>query len=216
MTSPPGIVPSATEYQHLESTYGLSSLDGVEFPSSGSSIMSPPPRKLGIYQKVIRLPLTDFQEEVLQKDGYSVQMLTPNIVNNVVAFEMICRTNGYLPDYFVFKYFFRFCCIGDKYTFFVRQRGHTLVPDGRTPKLLPQGYGGVVANVGLDTKSSEDDHVVIGEHVCVDKVVAESGGDVEEFLEGCGSERASADNDSVGDGKGGGGGRDPFTGAPCS
>ena len=30
VTCPLGIVPSAAEYQHLETTYGLSSLDGVE------------------------------------------------------------------------------------------------------------------------------------------------------------------------------------------
>lgn len=57
--------------------------------------------------------------------------------------------------------------------------------------------GGEGVNVGLDSKSSEDDHVVIGKHVCVDKVVVESGGDVEEFPEGCGGERAGVDNDSV-------------------
>lgn len=46
-------------------------------------------------------------------------MLTPNAVNKVVAFEMICPANGLLPDYFVFKHFFRFCATGDKYTFSV-------------------------------------------------------------------------------------------------
>ena len=61
-------------------------------------------------------------------------MLTPNAVNKVVAFEMICRANGYLPDYFVFKYFFRFCCTGDKCTFYVQRGWNTLVPDRQTPK----------------------------------------------------------------------------------
>ncbi|CAI9263678.1 unnamed protein product [Lactuca saligna] len=61
-------------------------------------------------------------------------MLTPNIVNKVVAFEMTCRANDVLPNYFVFKYFFRFCCTGDKCTFSVWQGAHTLVPDGKTPK----------------------------------------------------------------------------------
>ncbi|CAI9281232.1 unnamed protein product [Lactuca saligna] len=97
MASPSGIVPSASEYSYLETTYGLTSLDGVEFPSPGSSILSPPPGK-------------------------------------VVAFEMICRANGYLLDYFVFKYFFRFCWTGDKFMFSVRRDGHTLVLDDRTPK----------------------------------------------------------------------------------
>ena len=120
MASPPGIVPSAYEYSFLETTYGLTSLDGVEFPSPGSFIL-PPPRKVEIYQKTLdaglRLPLTDFQKEVLHKDGCNIQMLTPNAVNKVVAFEMICRANGYLPNYFVFKYFFRFCCTSDKSRF---------------------------------------------------------------------------------------------------
>ncbi|CAI9286930.1 unnamed protein product [Lactuca saligna] len=61
-------------------------------------------------------------------------MLTPNAVNKVVAFEMIYRANGYLPDYFVFKYFFHFCCSVDKYMFSVRRGGYTLVPDGQMPK----------------------------------------------------------------------------------
>ena len=97
-----------------------------------------PPGKIGVFLKTldagIRFPLTDFQEEVLQKDGCSLQMLTPNAVNKVVAFEMICRANGYVPDYFVFKFFFRFCLTGDKCTFSARRGGHALVPDGRTPK----------------------------------------------------------------------------------
>ncbi|CAI9287170.1 unnamed protein product [Lactuca saligna] len=61
-------------------------------------------------------------------------MLTPNVVNKVVAFEMICSANGYVPDYFVFRFFFRFCLTGDKCTFLARRGGHALVLDGRTPK----------------------------------------------------------------------------------
>lgn len=117
-------IPSNAEYWYLEETYGLSSADGVEFPLPGSSITSPAPGKVGVYLKFldagVRLPLTDFQEEVLRKEGCSIQMLTPNAVNKVVAFEMICRANDVLLDYFVFKYFFRFCCTGDKCTFSVR------------------------------------------------------------------------------------------------
>ena len=47
---------------------------------------------------------------------------------------MICRANDYLLDYFVFKYFFRFCLTSDKCTFSVRKGGHPLVPDGQIPK----------------------------------------------------------------------------------
>ncbi|CAI9259936.1 unnamed protein product [Lactuca saligna] len=134
MKNLPGILPSATEYRLLEITYGLTSLEGVEFPSRGSSISSPPSGKIGVYMKTldagIRFPLTDFQEKVFQKDGCSLQMLTPNAVNKVVVFEIICRANEYLPEYFVIKFFFQFCITGDKCTFLVRRGGHALVPDG--------------------------------------------------------------------------------------
>lgn len=96
----------------LVDTYGLSPTDGVEFLAQKSMILSPPPGKVGVYLKTLdsglRLPLTDFQHEIFLKNGCSIQMLTPNVVNKVVAFEVICRANGMLPDYFVFKYFFRF------------------------------------------------------------------------------------------------------------
>ncbi|CAI9286500.1 unnamed protein product [Lactuca saligna] len=131
-------LPSNVAYQYLEETYGLASADGIEFPLPGSSITSPPPGKGGVYLKSLdvglRLPLIDFQEEVLRKEVCSIHMLSPNVVNKVVVFEMICRANGVLPDYFVFKYFFRFCCTCDKCTFSIRQGGHTLIPDGKTPK----------------------------------------------------------------------------------
>ncbi|CAI9280923.1 unnamed protein product [Lactuca saligna] len=73
MVDPSGTLPTEVKYKFLAETYGLSSADGVEFPSPGSSIMSPLPGKVGVYLKTLdaglHLPLTDFQEEVLQKDG---------------------------------------------------------------------------------------------------------------------------------------------------
>ncbi|CAI9280141.1 unnamed protein product [Lactuca saligna] len=110
MANSSGTLPTEAEYKFLGEMYGLSPADGVEFPSPGSSIMSPPPGKVGVYFKTLFvglfLNLTDFQEEVLQKDGCSIRILTPNIMNKVVAFEMLCRANGVLPDYFIFKYFY--------------------------------------------------------------------------------------------------------------
>lgn len=69
----------------------------------------------------LRLPLIDFQEEILQRNGCIVQMLTPGVVHKMVAFEIICWVNGIVPDYFVFKFFFRFVATNDKYTFSTRQ-----------------------------------------------------------------------------------------------
>lgn len=78
----------------------------------------------------LRLPLTDYQEELLCRNGSNVQMLTPSTVHKMVAFEMICRANDIVPDFF----FFRFVATGDKYTFSARRGGHNLVRDSKPPK----------------------------------------------------------------------------------
>lgn len=123
---------SEADFKLLKDAYGLSLADGVEFPSPDSMILSPPPDKVGVYLKTLdaslRLPLSDFQEEVLQKIGCSIHMLTHNVVNKVVAFKMICRANDLLPDYFVFKY-----------TFSVRRGGGRGVPSFPTRKLPKTG-----------------------------------------------------------------------------
>lgn len=138
MIGQPSATPSKADLKLIGDDLSLA--DGVEFPSPDSMILSPPPGKVGVYLKTFdtrfHLPLLDIQEEILQKVGCSVQMLTPNVINKVVAFEMICRANGLLSDYFVFKCFFRLCATDNKDTFSVRQGGHTLVPDGKTPKNL--------------------------------------------------------------------------------
>ncbi|CAI9301722.1 unnamed protein product [Lactuca saligna] len=120
-------IPSEAEFKLLSDAYSLSPPDGVEFQLPDLMILSPPPGKVGVYLKTLDnglcLPLTNFQDKLLHKNGCSIQMFTPNVVNKVVAFKMICRANRMLPNYFVFKYFFRFYATRDKYTFYVRQGG---------------------------------------------------------------------------------------------
>ncbi|CAI9300375.1 unnamed protein product [Lactuca saligna] len=101
-----GSTPSSSEFVTLQEAYGLTPDDGVEFPVSGSLITHPP---LG-------------------------KMLTPGTIHKVVAFEMIWRANGIIPNYFVFKYFFRFAVTNDKYTFSARPGGDNLVMDSNPPK----------------------------------------------------------------------------------
>lgn len=47
---------------------------------------------------------------------------------------MICWANGVLPDYFVFKFFFRFRATSDKYIFSACCGGNVLVPNGKAQK----------------------------------------------------------------------------------
>lgn len=69
MDAQSGFAPSEADFKLLEDAYALSPVEGVEFPSPESMILSPPPGKVGIYLKILhagsRLPLSDFQEEVL-------------------------------------------------------------------------------------------------------------------------------------------------------
>lgn len=124
-----GLVLNPSGFETLQETYDLSTVDGVDFPASGVVITSPPSGKI----IVLCLPLTDFQEELLRRNGCNIQMLTPNAVHKIVAFEMICRANDIILDFF-FKYVFWFGAISDKYTFFARRGGHNLVSHSKTPK----------------------------------------------------------------------------------
>lgn len=65
MAGQPVTLPFHAEFQFLEETYGLFPADGVEFPLPSSSILSPPPGKVGVYLKTLdagsRLPLPTFK-----------------------------------------------------------------------------------------------------------------------------------------------------------
>ncbi|CAI9271171.1 unnamed protein product [Lactuca saligna] len=69
MASSQGLIPSSAEFVTLQEAYGLTLVDGVEFPVSGSLITWPPSGKAGVYLKTfdagLRLLLIDFQEEIL-------------------------------------------------------------------------------------------------------------------------------------------------------
>ncbi|CAI9277823.1 unnamed protein product [Lactuca saligna] len=121
MATSMGLVPNPSEFEALQETYDLSTVDGVDFPASGVVITSPPFGKIVVYLKTLDvglcLPLTNFQDELLRRNVCNIQMLTPNAVHKIVAFEMICRANDIILDFF-FRYFFWFGAISDKYTFF--------------------------------------------------------------------------------------------------
>lgn len=133
-----GIVPSYAKLKLIRETYGFSLVDGVEFPVADSMILSLPTGEVSIYLKTfdagLRHPLTNFQEELLQKNGCNIHMLTSDAVNKMMEFEMICWTNGVPPNFFIFKFFLWFNATDDKYTFSARRSGHVLVPDRKNPK----------------------------------------------------------------------------------
>lgn len=64
MANQTSIIPSIIEFELLRDTYGFSPTDGVELPTANSMILSPPPRKVGVYLNTfdagLHLPMTDF------------------------------------------------------------------------------------------------------------------------------------------------------------
>ncbi|KAI3504146.1 hypothetical protein L1887_32691 [Cichorium endivia] len=103
------------------------------------SSLFPPEGKTGIYLKTFdagyRLPTSDFMEEVLRRTPVGLHQLTPNSVNKIVAFELLCRSHGIAPDFYIFKHYFRFAAVGDNYAFYRRSSVHALVPEPRySPK----------------------------------------------------------------------------------
>lgn len=138
MVTTAALVPTASEFSNFQKTYGLSPTVGVEIPIPNTVITSPPARKVGVYLKTLVVglhrPLTDFQEELLRRNGCNVQMLTPNAFHKMVDLKMICLANGIIPYFFVFKYYFQFGATGDKYTIYACRGGHNLVLESKTPK----------------------------------------------------------------------------------
>lgn len=62
MAAQPGIIPSDAKFQLLIEAYSFSFIDGLEFLSADSMILSPPTSKVDIYLKTfdvgLRLTLT--------------------------------------------------------------------------------------------------------------------------------------------------------------
>ena len=115
---------SSTAFRKLQDRYGFLPSHGVEIPVPGSAINLPPPGKVGIPLKLfdagLRLPMTRFQQEVSSHYGASIQFLSPNAINKMAGFEMLCRALGFLPDLLLFRYFFKFSSSGSSFNFSYR------------------------------------------------------------------------------------------------
>lgn len=50
-----------------------------------------------IFEAGLWPPTTDFFDEIMHLYGFSVNDLTPNVINKIVGFEFGCRALGVLP-----------------------------------------------------------------------------------------------------------------------
>lgn len=141
MISSHGVIPTFEYVEILREKYSFLLEDEILIPLDEASFLEPPPGKVGVYVRTFdagyRLPITYFLNEVLRKNGINIYDLTPNALNKVVAFEMMCRSQDFLPSLPVFKNFFRFFTVGDKFTFYTWKNAHVLVPD---EKISPKNW----------------------------------------------------------------------------
>lgn len=97
-----------------------------------ASFLESPPGKVGIFVRTFdvhyRFPTTNFLDEVLRKNGVNIYRLTLNFVNKVVAFEMLCRYQGFLLSVLVIKNVFHFSTDNVKFTFYSQKNAHVLIP----------------------------------------------------------------------------------------
>ena len=74
---------------------------GCCFHEKGATICQPPEGKVGvlimIFEAGLWPPTTDFFDEIMHLYGFSVNDLTPNVINKIVGFEFGCRALGVLP-----------------------------------------------------------------------------------------------------------------------
>lgn len=96
-----GIVPSPSEFASLQERFGFLTEHGVEYPRKGAIITHPSQGKvrvpIPIFEAGLRLPMTNFFDDIMCQYGFSVDNLTPNTVYKIVDFEMACRALGVLP-----------------------------------------------------------------------------------------------------------------------
>ncbi|CAH1431994.1 unnamed protein product [Lactuca virosa] len=105
--------PTHFQSEGFQNRYGFQLDDGVTIPVEGSVITRPRPSKVGIYLKHFdigyRLMSSDFLLELLDHHKIHINQLVLNGVNKNVAFEMLCRCNNIVPDFWVFRHFFFIC-----------------------------------------------------------------------------------------------------------
>lgn len=70
-------------------------------PRKGALIFQPAKGKVGVPIPIIkaglRLPTTDFFDKIMRQYDFSVDDLTPNVVNKIIGFELACGALGVLP-----------------------------------------------------------------------------------------------------------------------
>lgn len=109
-TSDTGIDPMPNEFYSLQARFGFLPKHGAQYPPRGVHLSHSSEGKVGVtiptFDVGLQLPTIEFFDEIMSQYGFSIDDMTPNVINKIVGFEMACRTLGVVPQFWDFKYFF--------------------------------------------------------------------------------------------------------------
>lgn len=133
-----GIILILEYVDSLRERNGFQSDDRIVIPLKGSFFSQSPPGKVGVHVKTFDtcycLLTTDFMAQFLHNNCVKIYKLTPDIFTKLMAFKMSYRTQGLLPDFWVFKNYFRLSTIVDKYIFLcIEKQSHPCVGGEQSP-----------------------------------------------------------------------------------
>lgn len=133
-----GRVPTVEEFWLLQENFGFLRKHGVMITTKGSSIFDCPRGKVVVlvplFEAGLRLPTSDFFDMIVYHYGFSVDKLTPNVINKIVGFELICQSLDYIPTYWVFRYFFCASTNSGVHTLAKRRGNRQLISKQDNPK----------------------------------------------------------------------------------
>ncbi|CAI9276800.1 unnamed protein product [Lactuca saligna] len=103
----------------------------------GSSIYDCPLGKVAIpiplFKVGLCLLMSEFFDMIVHHYDFSVDELTLSAVNKIAGFEMICRSLGCIPIFWVFSYFFYSTMSSGVHTLVKRRGIHQLISEQDTP-----------------------------------------------------------------------------------
>ncbi|CAI9296456.1 unnamed protein product [Lactuca saligna] len=91
-------VPTVEDFRPLQEQFCFLSEHGVMIPAKGSSIYDYPRGKVGVpfplFEAGLCMLTSDFFDMIVHHYDFSIDELTPSVVNKIVGFELICWSLG--------------------------------------------------------------------------------------------------------------------------
>ncbi|CAI9290262.1 unnamed protein product [Lactuca saligna] len=133
-----GRVPTVEEFQLLQDHFGFLPKHGVMIPKRGVSIYDCPQEKVGVpiplFKVRLRVPTSNFFNMIVDHYGFSVDELTSSAINSIVGFELVCRSLGCIPTFWVFSFYFCSTTNSSVLTLSKRWGIHQLISEQDIPK----------------------------------------------------------------------------------